>query len=392
MKATPVPLGQLVAECLDDLASKDYSPATLTGGRSFLNRFVITCNKLTHERSRGRRDECVSTDLDPVYIAKYFTALGGSQGNKNNALVHVRNLVTYAERMNYIRKGGADWLVGSRHAKKTQRTPKHYVDVQDFPALLDLAEQWHPEDRAIMALALFTLCRASEIQCLRLRDIDLMARTITMFRPKTDRWTEVPIGAELELELGIWLDAYAHEIGYTCIASLMEAHPEWYVCPRKEYRPPRKAADGKYGGHSLESFTLAPDQPPPRLENVVKRVLSKMGVEVVQGEGMHTVRRSGARAMLDHLAVTLGQDKALLQVSLMLDHSDPKTTLIYIGVDIERRQLADFIRGGGSMYGDMAAGHEGNVVTLPRHGATEGRQRPEAPLRAPSYQEALEAR
>ena len=68
---------------------------------------------------------------------------------------------------------------------------------------------------------------------------------------------------------------------------------------------------------------------------------------------MHRIRRSGARAMSDHLALDLGNDKALLQVSVMLNHSGTQQTLAYIGLDIEREQLNDWLRGI-SMYSPAA--------------------------------------
>src|SRR6185437_2800705 len=114
-----------------------------------------------------------------------------------------------------------------------------------------------------------------------------------------------------------------------------------------------------------------------RLENIVKNALDVLGADTENGvyvrhlgEGMHTIRRSGARAMFDYLTDEVGEAKSLLQVSIMLDHDDPQMTLRYIDKDVERDRLNTFLKTG-SMYGPAHRGRpQGNVV--PMHGRMTG--------------------
>jgi len=122
------------------------------------------------------------------------------------------------------------------------------------------------------------------------------------------------------------------------------------------------------------------------MEWAVKRILVRLGVQGRDGllrkhlgEGMHTIRRSGARAMFDHLALDLGNDKALLQVSVMLNHQGTQQTLSYIGLDIEREQLNDWLRGN-SMYSPAAYVTNQATVTAIRPVGPKGGASPELPV------------
>jgi hypothetical protein len=107
------------------------------------------------------------------------------------------------------------------------------------------------------------------------------------------------------------------------------------------------------------------------MQRVAKRVLDGLEVEGTRegksvshlGEGMHTIRRSGARAMLKHLSEHYGHDRALVQVSIMLDHKDTKMTLRYIGMEQEREELNDWLKGH-SMYGESPEPPGATVIPL----------------------------
>jgi len=92
---------------------------------------------------------------------------------------------------------------------------------------------------------------------------------------------------------------------------------------------------------------------------VVKRAMRRIGHEP-HGSGMHTLRRSGARALFDRLRHE-GYDGALMRVSSMLGHADTKTTEIYLGLSIERQQRNELIAGK-AMFPDMT--ESGTVVPL----------------------------
>ena len=76
------------------------------------------------------------------------------------------------------------------------------------------------------------------------------------------------------------------------------------------------------------------------------------------GEGSHTLRRSGARALFDRLAES-GYDRSLRIVQSMLHHSSVTITEKYIGVTPDQRSRDEIIKGQ-----EMYPVREENVVSL----------------------------
>ena len=56
---------------------------------------------------------------------------------------------------------------------------------------------------------------------------------------------------------------------------------------------------------------------------IAKKAMHSIGYPSVKNEGIHTLRRSGARALFDSLKAQ-GEDQALLIVGSMLGHKDTK--------------------------------------------------------------------
>jgi len=347
---------------------------------TYLRKFIQACSDAS--QAQGRRDggDPLAQNIDHDCIDRYFTQLAGqSQAAWNNGTTAIRGFLGFLEDRGEIPGGMSTKLLKGRKTKPKVRKPKHYIKVNEFQDFLDASGRRHAADRAAMAVALYTLARQGEITSLRLKDVDFEAGTIRITRHKRHRWTDVPITADLQDELVTWLRQYAWEaagpVTHWSFPMMKQAYPDWYLIPRLEpvrNKGPWKASETRY--------ELNPELPTRRLEQVVKDALDALSASGTVhsestrhvGEGMHTIRRSGARAMLDHLASLpqLGQDKALLQVSIMLDHEDTKITLDYIGRDIERDRLHDYLRSG-SMYGD---GHkvkpQSNVVQLRREGVS----------------------
>jgi integrase len=296
--------------------------------------------------------------VDHACVARFFGDINGEQGYRNNCLESARAFLNWAEKWGYLRPGlTAARLLEGYKGRKAERQPKHYLDAEEFPAALEAAGERHPVDRAVVALALFTLARASEIAPLRLRDLDFTKREVRLYREKRDRWTITGLTPELVDELNGWLAAYADETGYWSCHTMAREHPDWLVTPS------RSRGNGR----------LQPEVPITAMERVAKRLLTDLGVTTTRpgkstdhlGEGMHTFRRSGARAFLKSLSEGLGHQRALIQVSLMLDHDDLKQTIRYIGVEQERAELNDWLRGH-SMYGNPEPPQGGVLVPLRR--------------------------
>lgn len=343
----------LVADAVEafvaEMETMGLAASTVHGQAGYLRRLARTCGPIDVR------------EISSTVLARYFaTAQNHVQGTRNNLLVPVRGFLKWCEMQEYLFPGSADRLLAGRRARKAVRRPKHYVPAGQFGRMLDASGQRHPADRAVMALALYTLGRRGEIAGLRLKDVSLRDGTIQMYRQKRRHWTAVAICPELEAELLAWLHWYAQATDCLSAAVMMDRHPDWMLVPRLEPIPERSGETGQFTG-SVTGYALEPGSQQQHMERIVKRALGDLGgVKTPDGktvrflgEGMHTVRRSGARAMLDHLSGSLGQDRAVLQVATMLDHEDPKVTLLYIGMNQERDALNEFLRSN-SPYGTSA--------------------------------------
>jgi integrase len=331
--------------------SRGLAAGTVKRHLMIVRRFARTCDEVKGSGS-------TMGQVDHQCVSRFFAELGGSTGHRNNALESLKAFLSWAEKFGYLRPGftTAKLLEGYK-SRVPERQPKYYLTAQEFPVALAAAGERNPIDRAVLAIAIYTLARQSEISSLRLCDYDRDTQTLRIFRHKRQRWTETGVTPELEAELQAWLNQYARIMGYLTPVTMIREHPDWYLVPtRQSWR----------GG-----FRPLPEQPIGAMERVAKRALDDLGVQGTRagksrdhlGEGMHTIRRSGARAMLKNLSEVLGHDRALIQVCIMLDHQDTKMTLRYIGMDLEKTELNDWLRGH-SMYGTPPEAPGATVIPI----------------------------
>ena len=326
-----------IPEFLDYQAGRGLSSGTVRRHGVAARGFAVACQAV-----KGKN--ATMGQVDHSCVARFFQDMTGSQGYRNNNLETLKAFLGWAEKWGYLRHNfTAAQLLDGYRGKKAERQPKYYLDMEEFPAALEAAGQGHPVDRAVVALALFTLARQSEIKALRLCDVDFTKCEIRIYRDKLKRWTVTGVTPELAGELYRWLVVYAEEMGYFSPHTMAREHPDWLLVPSR----------------GRGNARLQPTQPIQVMERVAKRVLSRLGVQGTRqgktsehlGEGMHTFRRSGARAFLKTLSERLGHQRALIQVSLMLDHDDLKMTIRYIGVDQEKTELNEWLKGN-SMYAE----------------------------------------
>lgn len=231
-----------------------------------------------------------------------------------------------------------DPMYGIRKPKRAHRE-RNRLHVSKFPALLDAAEARCKRDRVALALLLYTLGRDGEITDLRIRDVELDAGYLKYRVHKSGAEDRMPICAELDAELRSWLTYYTSEVGFL--------EPHFYLVPSRDTKG---VLDGNGQICRNEQVRLVPDRRIPALGKIVTPVLDAIGFPTKDehgrpcGEGAHTVRRSGARALFDSL-VSTGYDHALRVVQSMLHHSSMITTEAYIGVTADRRTRDDLIKG-----------------------------------------------
>jgi integrase len=221
----------------------------------------------------------------------------------------------------------ADQVLDGLGGRRAPRQARRRVPVERFADLLDAAGRHHPRDRAAVAVGLYLMLRRNEARDILVGDVDLLSSEVAVTIPKTRDFDLMPVCAELDFELRLWLDEYAARCGplqphWRLLPSL---GPNTFACPISERRP-------------------LPEQAMSNLPAVVSRALEGIGWADTRGDGCHTLRRSGARAMFDSLAAQ-GYDGALRQVMAMLHHTQASTTEAYLGLDVDRARRDARVKG-----------------------------------------------
>lgn len=246
---------------------------------------------------------------------------------------------------------------------------RNRLHVSKFPVLLDAAE--HPRDRMLLAAGLYLLARANEITAIRYCDIDFQSRKILVHlskkRKKGAPGTDLmPITREMKDELHRYINYVQEEQG--CLIQ-----PTWFLVP-PFYRPRfTNKRDGQFVRGAYDQ-TLKRTNPAKHWDQgysqVASAALARIGYPIVDPltgkslmEGMHTLRRSGARARYD--AIRPYKPDALRQIQLLLHHEHLSQTEAYIGayVDLEERNEALMDE---YMYPQLAP--QDDIVYLPAHG------------------------
>jgi integrase len=231
-----------------------------------------------------------------------------------------------------------DPMLGLRY-RRVPKKERKMLDLHEFPAFLDAAEQ--PRDRMFAALGLYLFLRASEAVNLRIRDVNLQAGTIGVTIFKTNDYDVMPISKELDRELRTWLTIYQEECG--------PLKPDWHLTPAKV-----QTGFGKHG--------LNPPAPISRPHDVIKRMLENYGWADTHWQGMHCLRASGARAWFNELNEG-SVDGSLRLVQTHLHHASVQMTERYLGLSADRARRDQLVHGE-SMFPSLDAE---NVVPLKKH-------------------------
>lgn len=293
--------------------------------------------------------------LGDRHVDKHLQVASASRGDGALGIDHttLRAFFAWAVRGRYIAK--QDDPMADRKAPKRTPVEKRRLEVGRFPEVLDAAGVSGARDRMVVALGLHLFLRGSEVKDLRYRDLRLDSGEMSVRIFKTKQIDVMPISAELDEELRRWLRYYAEECG--------PIQQSWYLVPA------RKRGGGYYNkntgkfGRSPDAIPLNPVRPIHEPENIPQRALERIGWELRDEdgaslrEGVHTLRRSGARALFDQLRGE-GYDGAMRTVQAMLHHKAISTTEGYIGMDLDRVHRNESIRGR-RMYGSRD-----NVVSI----------------------------
>ena len=271
------------------------------------------------------------SNITPRHVDDFFQSHDWAPGTRNLYLGNMRQFFEFCRTHGYMRRD-VDPTYHWRNAKVERKT-KLRVPVEEFNDLMDATD--HPRDRAVIALGLFTFMRGSELQTLRISDLDLSRFELRMRRHKTKEDDVLPVSSELAEEMVRWLNWVEQDQKHL--------NPNWYLLPSKNpiiwLHDPITRRLKQSGVPS----SLRPAQKMSHPYRVAQRALAKLGYDT-HGEGEHTLRRSGARAMADELR-KMGYDGALMRVASMLGHKDTRMTERYIGWELERTQRNEQIAG-----------------------------------------------
>ncbi|MEU7814141.1 site-specific integrase [Pseudonocardia sp. NPDC049154] len=266
-----------------------------------------------------------------------------SDGALNRTLGQVGKFLEWCFRNGYV----SGEVIHPATARVRQRqTRRLQLDPDQLIELYEGAKDSY--ERVICALAAYTGGRAGELNTIRVGDVDLARGEIAWARHKTRRDDDyLPIMSELAEELERWFDVYERECG--------PISDDWYLVPRRRsvgnpgvmrYYPDEQRVRGCY--------------------LVVKKHLARtLGVteDVLQGEGVHTVRRSVSRCLYEQLCVDRHPDPISV-VQALLGHSSRVMTERYIGVEAGRRERDRVLRGRSVLRGGRERGEPAGVRRL----------------------------
>ena len=319
----PIKLSDAIDEFLASRKSKGLADNTIRGDRASLHFLLKTVGNIQLRT------------LEPRHIDMVFAAQDKNlASSRNMMLTRLRVFFQWARGRGYMR---GDPTMEMRRQKES-RDNRLFVPVEDFPRLLDAAE--HPRDRIVVALGMYLFLRVSEIESLRVGDVDLDAGEVRVKVHKTKDSDTMPICAELDEELRTWLAWYAANIG-------RPLEDDMYLVPAKRDYRAVPGPGGKFLPVSDETPTRVKINPYTHISRpykVVQRALAALGYPT-RREGGHTLRRSGARALFDTIRGTEGTDGALQQVKVMLHHKNVSMTEHYLGIQPERAQRDARLKG-----------------------------------------------
>jgi integrase len=259
------------------------------------------------------------------HLDEVFAFYPWQASTRNTKLSVYRSFFIWCRARGLIRRDH-DPLFGWRSVTVPQ-VDRTRIPVQEWAKLFSAVG--HPIERIVLATGLYLFLRSSEQQQIRIKHVHLADGEIEIYRPKTKDWDLMPISLELDHHLREHL---------TWLAEQGACEPENYLIPARDRNLQRVQNRWVAGTGGIDT-----SRPIGRPSRHVQRILERCGYDT-QGQGEHTLRRSGARAYFDQLAGG-GYDGALRRVQAMLGHKSSQMTEIYLGLDLDRRARNEAISG-----------------------------------------------
>lgn len=261
-------------------------------------------------------------------VEEYFASLDQQPSSYNKIRQRVLQFMAYCQRRGWIDDAFIDEIPKASvfQKERLRLTPEQ---LRQLPETTD-----DERDQAFLHFAMNTGLRSSEICNVRIGDLDLDAGYVHVVVGKSRIEDQLPITRSLDRAMREWLTYYTTHVGEPLQA-------DWYLFPAR--RPP-KWVEQRPWHRVMEYGDLRPAVRINKPMRIAQRALERIGVEVVKQEGVHTIRRSTARAVFDMISKE-GYDGALRTTAALLHHKNVATTELYIGVTGDRVKRDALLRG-----------------------------------------------
>lgn len=310
-------LSTSTTEYIDQLLAKGTPIKTVKGQAESLRAFV---------RAVGNLD---TAKVDSTHVARFFGAnLQWQPGTRNNRLSHLNLFFKWCRFRRYM-PVDSDPTYGWK-ALRYIPAEKMLIPRNEWPRLFSACQD--ELETILLATGLYVLTRGSEVQGIQLKHVKLNGAkpVIQIVRIKNKQRALLPIIEEYEPYVRDHLTWMAQN-GWTS--------PNHYLIPT-HYSPLNAPGNGRF---VVGSRQVNPNKPICRPYDKVKAILDRAGY-ATYWEGVHTLRRSGARAMFDALC-DRGYDGALRKVQAMLGHAKSATTERYLGISLDEMMLLEEFAG-----------------------------------------------
>lgn len=322
-----VRLSEAIDQYLDTMKAQGQSPTTIKCKRSALLRFL------------GIVGNIYPKNLTPRHVDEFLVAHPHwSPSTKKLNLTYVSKFVDWMKGRRYVDRH-MDLIESRARSIRVPRKNRERIHPSELMKFLHSVK--NPRDRIVVALGIFALLRSSEIRLIQWKDVDLKDDWLDIWREKTDEWDRLPISAMLHAELERWREEVCWQL------NVQEPHPEWYVtCAQRAGRGLDEKGRSRFDASLTE---LVPERPLKHPGMKIKQVLAGFGIEG-RGVSMHTLRRSGATALLEALERGVYDESAMRVVQAMLGHRNLSTTELYLDKMADRSRR-DFLIRGKVLYG-----------------------------------------
>lgn len=320
------PLSDAIQEFVASRRARGIKPSTVRGEHTTLKQLLGVTGNIAVKNLTGR------------HIDMYFGAYPHlSPGTWNKNMGYLSGFFAWCRSRKYMARDYSP-LEG---IKKRPVAPRDFIflPVERFPEAVAAAR--NGRDRAMVAIGLYSLQRASEMARLTWDDVkdtdpNPSNWTIGVYRSKNETRDDLPLCLELRDELRRWRMEYGTIMGES-------VKPWWKIVPPFE----RGAYTNDQRGRLIRTGPqrLAPMRQMNKPQEAVHPVLNALGYEVTTQEGAHTLRRSGGKALYDELAWNRGHDGAIRIVQSMFGHKSLATTEHYLRLTLERKRRNDLLSG-----------------------------------------------